>query len=64
MIDLWVFASMFALFVITYWIAEFFISSQPSPHVVSILPKVEDTFHLFHYVPYTALSHNAQLRAA
>ena len=35
-----------------------------SPHVVSIPPKVEDAFHLFRYIPYTALSHNAHLRAA
>ena len=64
MIDLWVFASVFVLLVITYWMAGFFISSQPSPHVVSIPPKVEDAFHLFCYVPYMALSHNARLREA
>ena len=64
MIDLQVFASMFTLFAIMYWITEFFISSHPSPHVVSIPPKVEDTFRLFRYVPYMVLSHNAQLRAA
>lgn len=35
-----------------------------TPRIASIPSKVEDAFRSFRYVPYTALSHNARLRAA